>query len=269
MLGRATTWIALFTVLVGVATLFGISQPVYADTVANFDSDPGWDGSGNHDGSQNFGWSNTNNAGGAAAGEIGGDIIRSPLAWYAQEITPINAANTSLSASGSVVLSGSGNFIMGWFDSTSAGSGGLDWDTTHIIGFRSDDHSLYVYGDKGGGGFASNVTPGGSGPTTFDVAYDHTTGMLTASSGQGNSASRDVSGGLGALTNLDRFGILNLHIPGNDAGANIFVDDLTFTGIVPEPTSIVLMMLGLGLAPFCRAAVARIVVRRKHSDVDK
>ncbi len=252
MLGRATTWIAFFTVLVGVATLFGISQPVYADTIDGFSSDPGWDGYQNHDGDQDFGWSNTNNAGGAAAGEIGGDIIRTPLAWYAQEITPINAANTSLSASGTVVLSGGGNFIMGWFDSTSAGSGGLDWDTTHMIGIRSDDASLYLYGDKGSSLIASNVVPGESGPTTFDIAYDHTTGILTATSGQGITESRGVSGGLGALTNLDRFGILNLHIPGNGAGANIFVDDLDFTGhvLIPEPTSIVLMMLGLGLAPF-------------------
>ena len=251
MLGRATTWIALFTVLVGVATLFGISQPVYADTVANFDSDPGWDGSGNHDGSQDFGWSNTNNAGGAAAGEIGGDIIRTPLAWYAQEITPIDAGTTSLSASGSVLLSGSGNFLMGWFDSTKAASGGLDWSPDNFVGFRSDDNSLYVYADGGGGGFASGVTAGGSGATTFNVAYDHSTGEITATSGQGGTASRNIgSDGPANLANLDRFGILNLYIDGNDAGANIFVDDLTFTGIVPEPTSIVLMMLGLGLAPF-------------------
>jgi hypothetical protein len=253
MLGRATTWIALFTVLVGVATLFGISQPVYADTVANFGSDPGWDGNGNRDGSQDFGWSNTNNAGGSAAGEIGGDVVRGPnLAWYAQEITPIAAAATSFSASGKLILSGSGNFLVGWFDSTKAASGGLGWSPDNFVGFRSDDHSLYAYADGGGGSFASGVTAGGSGATTFNVSYDHTSGDLTATSGQGGSETRNIgSDGPANLANLDRFGILNLH-NGGDAMGTMWVDDLTFTGIVPEPTSVVLMMLGLGLASFSR-----------------
>jgi len=251
MLRRATIWIGLFAVLVSVAVLLGVSQPVYAGT-STFDSDPGWDGNGNRDSGQDFGWSNTNNAGGSAAGEIGGDVIRSPLAWYAAEITPISAGTTSFSASGKLILSGSGNFLVGWFDSTKAASGGLDWGPDNFVGFRSDDNSLYVYADGGGGSFASGVTAGGSGATTFNVSYDHSTGDLTATSGQGGSETRGV-GDKGNLANLDRFGILNLHIPGNDAAGTMWVDDLTFTGnVVPEPTSIVLMMLGLGLAAFSR-----------------
>jgi hypothetical protein len=217
----------------------------------DFSSDPGWDENGNHDGDQDFGWSNTNNAGGTA-GEIGGDIIRTPLAWYAQEITPIDAATTSLDASGSVILSGSGNFLMGWFDSTSAAGGGLNWAPSNFLGFRSDDNSLYVFADGGGGGFASGVTSGGSGPTTFNISYDHTSGELTATSGQGGSASRNI-GSASNLGNLDRFGMLNLYIDGNDAGGTIFVDDVTFTGeavVIPEPSSIVLLAFG------CLALVA-------------
>lgn len=246
----------VFRILLGtlaVAVLFlGISQSVDAAEISeDFSSDPGWDGSGNHDGDQDFGWSNTNNAGGTA-GEIGGDIIRTPLAWYAQEITPIDAATTSLAASGSVILSGSGNFLMGWFDSTSAAGGGLNWAPSNFLGFRSDDNSLYVYTDGGGGGFASGVTSGGSGPTTFDVTFDHTTGELTATSGQGGSASRNI-GSPSNLGNLDRFGMLNLYIDGNDAGGTMFVDNVTFTGeavSIPEPSSIVLLACG------CLALVA-------------
>jgi hypothetical protein len=213
--------------------LLGISQSVDAAEISeDFSTDPGWDEFGNRDDDQDFGWSDTNNAGGTA-GEIGGHIIRTPLAWYAQEITPIDVNTTSLHTSGTVILSGSGNFLMGWFDSTAAASGGLDWAPTNFLGFRSDDNSLYVFADGGGDSFASGVTSGASGPTTFDVTFDHTTGDITATSGQGLTQTRNIgSGGWSDLANLDRFGILTLYIDGNDSAGDIFVDDLTYTGEV-------------------------------------
>jgi hypothetical protein len=245
MLGRATTWIALFTVLVGVATLFGISSPVYADT-ATFGSDPGWDSQNTQDQGNDVGWKNTSNAGGGA-GEIGGTWVRSdPPVFYAQALaTPLNAANDSFSASGKgMIENGEGNTMIGFFDSSSS----LSWGPSSFIGFRTDTAQLYGFTDGGGGQIGD---PGHGNAFTWGFDYDHTNSTLSWTYNGAAAGSRGAN--VGDLGNLTHFGLMNLSNGGSQS-ANTYWDDITFTGasVIPEPTSIVLMMLGLGLAPFSR-----------------
>src|SRR6266404_8520792 len=75
--------------------LSGLSTSLAAERTENFDKDPGWDGHNNRatrpeprNIRQDFGYSTTSHAGGAAPGEIGGFI--SPAAepvYYAKEIS--------------------------------------------------------------------------------------------------------------------------------------------------------------------------------------
>jgi hypothetical protein len=48
---------------------------------------------------------------------------------------------------------------------------------------------------------------------------------------------------IGQKINFDRFGIITTHIDGN--GQTVYFDDLTYTAIIPEPST--LMLAGLGL----------------------
>jgi hypothetical protein len=61
-------------------------QAVPSQRLESFDSDPGWEGNGNRDDPQDFGFSAaTNNAAGVSGvGEAGGILVRTTQAWYAR-----------------------------------------------------------------------------------------------------------------------------------------------------------------------------------------
>ena len=99
------------------------------DQAADFSTDPNWDGSNNRKtyrtaeaaGVQNFGFSNTNVAGGAAAGEIGGTLWRTegPVASYADPVGPLTLKD-HLVARGKVAFpvgSPDSGMLFGWFNS--------------------------------------------------------------------------------------------------------------------------------------------------------
>ena len=244
MLRRATNWIGIFAVLLSVAVLLGVSQPVYAGT-STFDSDPGWAAQNTQDQGNDVGWSNTSNAGGGA-GEIGGTFIRSaPAVFYAQALaTPLDADTNDFSASGKGWINGSGgNTLVGFFDSTSD----LSWSPGSFIGFRSDTGELYGYADGGGPQIGA---PGGSNAFTWGFNYSHESERLTFTY-NGAAVGDDRGANVGDLGNLTHFGLVNLS-NGSDNDAVTYWDDITFTGQVPEPSSILMMMLGLGLAAFSR-----------------
>src|SRR5207237_10867021 len=84
----------------------------YAGRSQDFSQDPNWDASGNRatyqstdaGGAHNFGFSDTNNAGGAKAGEIGGTFWRTDhWGYYADKIEPLSFEER-LEARGKVVL---------------------------------------------------------------------------------------------------------------------------------------------------------------------
>jgi hypothetical protein len=97
----------------------------------DFASDPDWIGKGNRTtfedpeqvGAHNFGYSaDTNHAGGAKPGEVGGGLWRSgDFAYYADRVGPLNL-NQRLEARGKVKLVTAGpdsDMYIGWFDSAS------------------------------------------------------------------------------------------------------------------------------------------------------
>jgi hypothetical protein len=124
----------------------------------DFALDPGWEGYRNrlltgplrvtH---QHFGHRNTNLAGGAAPGEIGGRITRSfTPAWYARAI-PTRTLNDRLTASGRFAVTdagGSSGALFGWFNEASRG-----WRTPNSIALRIDGNGgkywvLFEYGTR-------------------------------------------------------------------------------------------------------------------------
>lgn len=114
----------------------GGQMTIYFDDVSvdgaelDFAKDPGWAGSGNRDtyqerrqvGAHDFGFrAQSQEAGGTAAGELGGDLWRSgKFAYYADRVGPLTF-DDRLEASGKVILrvgAPDSDVFIGWFDST-------------------------------------------------------------------------------------------------------------------------------------------------------
>lgn len=150
----------------------------------DFSSDPRWEGRNNLptsdagvDKTQDFGWTDTHYAGGAAEGEIGGTVWRSlQPSYYALPIGPKTLDDT-LHASGSFAVThseGGSGLLIGWFNSASRG-----WRTPNSLAFRIDGESnayrvFFEYGTrhwKTGGG------------QTFEGPYQTTTTPMPKADG--------------------------------------------------------------------------------------
>ena len=61
-------------------------QPAYAESIENFDTDPGWTRFNNPANSNDFGFQDSNLAGGTAAGEAGGFFSATGVpVWYGDD----------------------------------------------------------------------------------------------------------------------------------------------------------------------------------------
>src|SRR5437762_5057042 len=112
--------------------------------IESFDADPGWDGYRNrlepprpHVVRQHFGYSTTDKAGGAKAGEVGGRVQRSITpAWYAMPIEP-RTLNDRIAFSGRFAVhddeSNTGTLLGLFNDKLSRG-----WRTAHSLALRID-----------------------------------------------------------------------------------------------------------------------------------
>ena len=188
----------------------------------NFDAFPGWEGRANGTSPQSFGYSGeTNNAGGAGAGEIGGYIERTPIAWYADDsIGSINLANDDLSMTFNCMISTNGNPSFGYFN---AGSFTGDMRNATFFGFRIDDVALYPIAN-GSQGAAFGALEAGT-PATVTMTY---TAATQTCSWQFNAETPlevvvDLTGSV-----MDHIGITSF---GDSAGAGceFWVDDLDYT----------------------------------------
>jgi hypothetical protein len=106
----------------------------YQDRAQDFSSDPNWDASGNRatykstdvGGAHNFGFSDTNHAGGAKKGEIGGTFWRTDKwGYYAEKVGPLTF-DDRLEARGKVAMVVGGvdaDMCFGWFRSVGGGKG--------------------------------------------------------------------------------------------------------------------------------------------------
>jgi hypothetical protein len=224
-----------------------------------FDQDPQWDGVNNRATvpepqliTQDFGYSKTQHAGGASAGEIGG--LLTPAAepcFYAKPLEP-KSFGDKLQASGNFACTGRHfHVLVGFFNASTVN----EWRTPNSVLLRlyGRGEVFYAYveyatsrwragGDSPGGfstiieaesgrpqlkGFASGV------PHTWSLTYDP----------KGNNGTGSIIGKIDdetAICHLDpghkqdgamfnRFGVLN--IPKSfDQGGEVWFDDLTYNG---------------------------------------
>jgi len=142
----------------------------------DFSFDPGWVGKSNRTALsiartvvQDFGYSQTNYAGGDAPGEIGGRISRSLTPATYANITPTKTLNDRLTASGKFSVmqaDGGSGALFGWFNSDSQG-----WRTPNSMAIRLDGNrgKYWVFFEYG----TQNYRTGGS--ATFEGKRYQTT----------------------------------------------------------------------------------------------
>lgn len=227
-------------------------------------SDAYWIGVDNRgDGVNNlsdFGWSNTDNTGTAVAapsgnvsgaGEMGGPLQRGNAGQYGfatGNITP----NDTLHADGVYHwASGSGNWLIGWWNAGFHMSDGAD--PRNFIGLQFDD-STAIYShvasntDRQRAGAHTTVPQGQTIQWTMD--YNPTGGSgLGQLSGTINGASYSVDVPANFKEDwldMDRFGVFTVNV-GTPVGT-FFFDDITFSSYnqvpIPEPVSLGLLSLG-------------------------
>ena len=245
---------------IGLAFLLVLISPVVASAqsalrhVEHFDADPGWDSYRNRLTPnpvpivrQDFGYRETNHAGGQTAGEIGGWIQRSITpAWYAKVI-PASTLEKKLTASGTfaVMRNGGGSgALFGWFNEQSRG-----WRTPNSLAFRIDGNGnsywlLFEYGTRnwltGGGAtfegryqttktkpFAADGTPH-RWSLTYDPAGNGGEGLITFSLDGREYTARLGPGHKADGAMFDRFGLFNQQSTG--AGMEVYFSDLVING---------------------------------------
>lgn len=224
----------------------------------DFDSAPGsWVGSGNTTAPQNFGWSNTNNAGGvlgAGVGEAGGRFIRETLGVYSTDVGSLDPSSDALSMTGRgrfTFNDGGGNVLLGWFDDTTS----LAWEPDNFIGIRTDSTDVFISRFANGSGLGETLLQGGLGlDNSFSFTWDYDpsanagNGAITATINGGAPVVVNLGGGTkDAFTNLNRFGMFTL-FNGGTSVIDAFWDDLGYTSEIapniPEPSSLALWALG-------------------------
>lgn len=232
----------------GSATIYFDDLTLNGEALA-FDTDPEWLGSGNRAtfedreqaGAHDFGFSaDTQHAGGAAKGEVGGGLWRSgEFAFYADRIESLGL-DQMLEARGRVKLLAAGpdsDMLLGWFSSESKQRG---------IGDHQDFVGIHVGGPTRVGHYfipqlATSKGPGGKvehGPTltpgrvfdwslSYDPAANDGRGQMRVTLGM-ETVTLDLKPGVRQQgARLDRFGLFTNNIGGQLV--KIYLDDLRYT----------------------------------------
>jgi WD40 repeat protein len=231
-----------------------------AERSENFDRDPGWDGHNNRATKpeprsirQDFGFSTTARAGGAA-GEIGGFITpAAEPAYYAKEI-PAKSFADPLSASGTFACAdGPYHVLVGFFNSGTLN----EWRTPNSIALRlqgrGDHFFAYVEyttnrwraGGDTPGGFSlvpSTERPGrmqlkgfrsGGAVHRWSLKYDpagnNGTGSIVATVDDETSICHLDNGHKNDGATFNRFGLLTV-MKQADSGGELWLDDITVNG---------------------------------------
>jgi hypothetical protein len=252
--------------------VFSSGWALAATESENFDVSPAdWVEFMSRDGAlgTNFGYSATNNAGGAAlpAGEAGGTFPRTQtVAYYADTTLGGTLSSSSvLQATGKLVLDNDdadGRIDIGWFDSNDPPS------KMDLIGFSINNGTQLqaVARPTGGMGYANSSSAAmPSAQYDFTLTYDGA-GNLQVTLADPNNVNPDLVASLAipaGTYELNAFGMTSSGEVGSnvpDLTADLFIDDLNYTtadGVIPEPAS--MLLLGMG------ALAIAIRMRRRAS----
>lgn len=218
----------------------------------DFSQDPGWEGQRNRlvpspcpQATQDFGWSQSDLAGGSATGEVGGLVWRSLTpAWYGKEL-PRQTLDNHLDARGRLKITttdSTSGALIGWFNSDSS-----EWRMRNSLVMRlgdvgGDSDHVQAYFEYGTENWRTQGRTYERGGSTFylergrsyqwRLSYDPTGGggagrMRLEIDGQETTLDlRPEDRADGAF--FSRFGVTNLQIPGG--GMRVYIDDLVLDG---------------------------------------
>ena len=219
----------------------------------DFSQDPKWDASGNRakyqakdvGGAHDFGFSNTNHAGGKA-GEVGGTFWRSgKYAYYADKIGPLSL-DDRLEASGKVILKSGApdsDMFLGWFNSANKDAPPVQaghFLGVHVGGPTRVGHYFHpalatAKGTKSQAAVGPVLTPGKvhEWSLVYDPAAEGGNGAITVTLDK-ESVTLPLKKGLKAQgARFDRFGVFTSNIGGQIV--RIYLDDLKYTAARPAP----------------------------------
>jgi hypothetical protein len=233
----------------------GGAASLYVDDVTidgraeDFSKDPGWVGMGNRKtyedrevvGAHDFGFSaKTNEAGGAAAGEVGGGLWRSgDYGYYADRVGPLNLEQR-LEARGKVKLVTAGpdsDMHLGWFSSASKDRSpdeAGNFVGVHVGGPTRIGHYFIPYfttakGTKGKVEKGPIITPGKvlDWSLVYDPAASNGNGEMRVTLGTESVTLALKPGQKAQGATLDRFGMFTSQAGGQMV--KIFMDDVSYT----------------------------------------
>ncbi len=243
-------FIVASAVLACVVLSCDVASAALVEITDTFGSDPGWIGVGNESNGQNFGFSNTNNAGGAA-GEVGGLFNRdtwASTAYYAKDVGSVTLDDEFLFQDYLYGYNDAGNGIVdqGWLIGLFDRNGTVgSWPVSPMMGIEAADASAYAYANFGSGTVNETYIKDFNGTGTISMHYDPSAGSY----GQ-FSITLDGSTSTFSLTEAQRtsgtvfnsFGIMTCPVssPDSRASVNFYIDSQ-----VPEPSAIILLGCGL------------------------
>ena len=219
----------------------------------DFSQDPKWDASGNRakyqakdvGGAHDFGFSNTNHAGGKA-GEVGGTFWRSgKYAYYADKIGPLSL-DDRLEASGKVILKSGApdsDMFLGWFNSANKDAPPVQaghFLGVHVGGPTRVGHYFHpalatAKGTKSRAAVGPVLTPGKvhEWSLVYDPAAEGGNGAITITLDK-ESVTHPLKKGIRAQgASFDRFGLFTSTIGGQIV--RIYLDDLKYTAAGSGP----------------------------------
>jgi hypothetical protein len=225
----------------------------YAGRSQDFAQDPSWDASGNRltykatelGGAHNFGFSNTNHAGGKP-GEIGGTFWRAgKYAYYADRVGPLTL-DDRLEASGKVVLkvgAPDADMFLGWFNSANKEKPPVEaghFLGVHVGGPTRVGHYFHpafatAKGTKGLAAAGPVLVPGRvyDWSLVYDPAAKSGQGAIQVTLGKETYTHVLKQGIKTQGARFDRFGLFTSTIGGQVV--KIFLDDLKYTAARPAP----------------------------------